>query len=141
MDFGSFYASSKDQVYRAILLATRRCDHAEDAVADAFMRACERWETLATHPNPTAWVVRTAMNRFIKWLASLAPRSGRIWVVWSNENISAVSVRGTLSDGLSSRKTLACTPSSRSQANSSRHATCGLGTKRPQPPMEDQACF
>jgi RNA polymerase sigma factor (sigma-70 family) len=74
LDFGSFYAMSKDPVYRAVLLATRRPDHAEDAVADAFMRACERWETLATHPNPTAWVVRTAMNRFV---------SG--WRIWRRE--------------------------------------------------------
>jgi RNA polymerase sigma-70 factor (ECF subfamily) len=73
-DFPSFYAQAKDPVFRAVLLATRRPDHAEDAVADAFLRACERWETLAVHPNPTAWVMRTAMNRFI---------SG--WRIWRRE--------------------------------------------------------
>ena len=74
LDFQSFYAEAKDPVFRAVLLATRRRDHAEDAVAEAFLRACERWETLADHPNPTAWVIRTAMNRFI---------SG--WRIWRRE--------------------------------------------------------
>ena len=74
LDFPSFYAQAKDPVFRAVLLATRRRDDAEEAVAEAFVRACERWETLEGHPNPTAWVIRTAMNRFI---------SG--WRVWRRE--------------------------------------------------------
>lgn len=63
--FGEFYALRKDPVYRAVLLATRRPTDAEDAVADAFVRACERWDVLRNHPDPNAWVMRTAMNRFI----------------------------------------------------------------------------
>ena len=74
LDFETFYAQSKDPVYRTVLLATGHPQHAEDAVADAFARACERWETLSVHPNPTAWVVRTAMNRFV---------SG--WRIWRRE--------------------------------------------------------
>lgn len=70
-DFGQFYASNRDVVYRAVLLATRRPDQAEDAVAEAFARALTRWDDLRTHPNPTAWVVRTAMNQFVS--------SWRIW--------------------------------------------------------------
>lgn len=73
-DFPSFYVEAKDPVFRAVLLATRRREDAEDAVAEAFLRACERWETLAGHPNPTAWVIRTAMNRFV---------SG--WRIWRRE--------------------------------------------------------
>lgn len=63
--FAEFYGARKDGVYRAVLLATRRPAEAEDAVADAFARACERWDRLQIHPDPTAWVMRTAMNRFV----------------------------------------------------------------------------
>ena len=63
--FADFYTTARDPVYRAVLLATRRPADAEDAVAEAFARACERWPRLSDHPNPTAWVIRTAMNRFI----------------------------------------------------------------------------
>jgi len=73
-DFGSFYAESRDAVFRAVVLATRRPDRAEDAVAEAYTRALTRWEELSTHPNPVGWVVRTAMNQFI---------SG--WRVWRRE--------------------------------------------------------
>ncbi len=87
LDFPSFYAEAKDPVFRAVLLATRRPDHAEDAVADAFVRACERWETLASHPNPTAWVIRTAMNRFI---------SG--WRIWRREQAELLDVVALVPD-------------------------------------------
>jgi RNA polymerase sigma factor (sigma-70 family) len=64
--FTAFYEGSKQKVFRAVLLA-RAGDRqaAEDAVADAYERAYLRWEKLAEHPNPTAWVIRTAMNQRI----------------------------------------------------------------------------
>jgi RNA polymerase sigma factor (sigma-70 family) len=72
--FEQFYADSRDGVFRAVLLATRRPDRAEDAVAEAFARALERWDVLIEHPNPTGWVVRTALNQFV---------SG--WRIWRRE--------------------------------------------------------
>lgn len=72
--FDQFYADSRDGVFRAVVLATRRPDRAEEAVAEAFARALERWDVLAEHPNPVGWVVRTAMNQFI---------SG--WRIWRRE--------------------------------------------------------
>jgi RNA polymerase sigma factor (sigma-70 family) len=73
-DFEHFYADTRDAVFRAVVLATRRPDRAEEAVAEAFARALERWDVLAEHPNPVGWVVRTAMNHFI---------SG--WRIWRRE--------------------------------------------------------
>lgn len=75
IDFEAFYAEARDPVYRAVVLATRQPDRAEDAVAEAFARAYSRWADLARHPNPTAWVVRVALNQFI---------SG--WRVWHRES-------------------------------------------------------
>ena len=60
--FETFYDNVKDHVYRAILLSSRRPAQAEDAVAEAFARAWERWDTVGRLGNPTGWVVRTAMN-------------------------------------------------------------------------------
>lgn len=66
-DFGEFYAARKDAVYRAVLVATRGHSGAEDAVAEAFTRAYARWDTVRAHPNPTAWVLRTALNEQRSW--------------------------------------------------------------------------
>jgi RNA polymerase sigma-70 factor (ECF subfamily) len=63
--FADFYNAHRDAVYRAVLLSTRRPDRAEDATADAFARAFERWSELAKHPGPAAWVARTALNAFV----------------------------------------------------------------------------
>jgi RNA polymerase sigma-70 factor (ECF subfamily) len=72
--FEQFFAGSRDGVLRAVVLATRQPDRAEEAVAEAFARAFERWDVLVEHPNPAGWVVRTAMNQFI---------SG--WRIWRRE--------------------------------------------------------
>jgi RNA polymerase sigma factor (sigma-70 family) len=72
--FEDFYNEAKDRVYRAVLLAGRRPAHAEDAVAEAFARAWERWETVGRLTNPIAWVVRTASNRYIS-----------DWRIWRRE--------------------------------------------------------
>ena len=74
LDFASFYATHRDPVYRAVVLATRNPDRSQDAVAEAFARALARWEQLADHPNPVGWVTRTAMNSFV---------SG--WRLWRRE--------------------------------------------------------
>jgi RNA polymerase sigma-70 factor (ECF subfamily) len=73
-EFEAFYAESRDPVYRAVVLATRRPDRAEEAVAEAFARALARWGDVSHHPNPRAWVIRTALNQFV---------SG--WRIWHRE--------------------------------------------------------
>jgi RNA polymerase sigma factor (sigma-70 family) len=60
--FREFYAVSKDAVFRAVLAASGDRHGAEDAVAEAYARAWSRWRQLSDHPNPTAWVVLTALN-------------------------------------------------------------------------------
>lgn len=60
--FESFYRSALDPVYRAVLVATRHPERAEDAVHEAFARALERWDSVGTHENRIAWVTRVALN-------------------------------------------------------------------------------
>jgi RNA polymerase sigma factor (sigma-70 family) len=73
-DFATFYRLHKDAVYRAVLLATKQPERAEDAVADAFTKAYSNWARVSHHPAPAAWVIRSALNSF---------RSG--WRIWRRE--------------------------------------------------------
>ena len=66
-EFGEFYGARKDAVFRAVLVAVGDRAVAEDAVSEAFTRAYARWRHLAGHPNPTAWVLRTALNAQRSW--------------------------------------------------------------------------
>lgn len=64
--FQTFYEATKTPVFRATLLARAGDRHAaEDAVSEAYERAFLRWDKLVRHPNPTAWVIRTAINHRI----------------------------------------------------------------------------
>ena len=52
-------------------------DVAEDAVAEAFAIAAERWPVDGTPPNPGGWIVTTARNRAIDRLRREATRDAR----------------------------------------------------------------
>lgn len=69
--FETFYRDALDPVYRAVLLATRHPERAEDAVHEAFARALARWDRVSVHENPRAWVIRVALNHHTS--------SWRIW--------------------------------------------------------------
>jgi RNA polymerase sigma-70 factor (ECF subfamily) len=52
-------------------------DLAEDAVAEAFAIAAERWPVTGTPPNPGGWITTTARNRAIDRLRREASRDDR----------------------------------------------------------------
>ncbi len=52
-------------------------DLAENAVADAFVTAAERWPESGIPPNPGGWIVTTARNRAIDRLRREATRKDR----------------------------------------------------------------
>jgi RNA polymerase sigma-70 factor (ECF subfamily) len=66
-DFEGFYLATKDGVFRAVLAAGANRAGAEDAVAEAYARACARWGSVRSHPDPRAWVLRTAFNWQRSW--------------------------------------------------------------------------
>jgi RNA polymerase sigma factor (sigma-70 family) len=60
--FELFYKDNSGPVFRALLAGTLNRAAAEDATAEAFARALAHWDTIASHPNPKAWVLRVAWN-------------------------------------------------------------------------------
>lgn len=62
--FAMFYDEVRDRVFRALLASGRHPVRAEDAVAEAFLKAYERWDSVGSMTNPTAWVVRVALNQY-----------------------------------------------------------------------------
>src|SRR2546422_1208891 len=61
-EFEQFFCSSKDQIFRVLLVVTGDREVAEDAVSEAYTRALALWETVKHHAAPSAWVARTALN-------------------------------------------------------------------------------
>jgi RNA polymerase sigma factor (sigma-70 family) len=62
LDFAEFYQSFRDECLRTVLVVVGDQDRAQEALAEAFARACASWRTVSGHPAPAAWVVRTALN-------------------------------------------------------------------------------
>jgi RNA polymerase sigma-70 factor (ECF subfamily) len=60
--FALFFRNNSGPVFRALLAGTLNRAAAEDATAEAFARAFAHWDTVATHPSPSAWVLRVAWN-------------------------------------------------------------------------------
>jgi RNA polymerase sigma-70 factor (ECF subfamily) len=52
-------------------------DVAEDAVADAFAAAVERWSSTGLPPSPAGWIITTARNRAVDRLRREASREDR----------------------------------------------------------------
>jgi RNA polymerase sigma-70 factor (ECF subfamily) len=61
-DFAGFFAEQHERLFRAVWLLTRNRSEAEELAQDAFLRLWERWDTVGGHPDPTAYLFRTAMN-------------------------------------------------------------------------------
>jgi RNA polymerase sigma-70 factor (sigma-E family) len=67
-DFTEFYRQSREECLRAVLASVGDLGTAQDLVDEAFARAWASWRTVAKHPTPAAWVVRTALNANIsRW--------------------------------------------------------------------------
>lgn len=60
--FAEFYEEHRHHVLQAMYVCTGDVHAAEDAVSEAFTRACSRWEKVSWHPAPVAWVTTTALN-------------------------------------------------------------------------------
>jgi RNA polymerase sigma factor (sigma-70 family) len=61
-EFEEFFFSTKDQIFRVLLVVTRDRDVAEDAVSEGYARALAHWDVVERHPAPSAWVAKTALN-------------------------------------------------------------------------------
>lgn len=61
-DFDAFYATSSRRVLAHVAMMVGDQAEAEDAVAEAYLRAWNRWSKIKTYENPEAWV-RTVAYR------------------------------------------------------------------------------
>jgi RNA polymerase sigma-70 factor (ECF subfamily) len=70
----------REQYGRAVAVLVRLLgdvDAAEDAVADAFATAVDRWPVTGVPPSPAGWIITTARNRAIDRLRREASRADR----------------------------------------------------------------
>ena len=66
-EFEEFYAATRDDSLRVVLISVGDRQLAEDLVAEAFTKAWMSWPKVRQHPSPRAWVVRTALNTNVSW--------------------------------------------------------------------------
>jgi RNA polymerase sigma-70 factor (sigma-E family) len=67
LDFAKFYAASRDDCLRIVLISVGNRQLAEDLVAEAFTKAWMSWRKVHGLDEPRAWVVRTALNAHVSW--------------------------------------------------------------------------
>jgi RNA polymerase sigma-70 factor (ECF subfamily) len=76
-DLASIYRREVGRCTATLVRVLGDLDLAEDAVAEAFAIAAERWPVTGTPPNPGGWITTTARNRAIDRLRREATRSDR----------------------------------------------------------------
>ncbi len=70
----------RDEWARVVAAVARRfgdLDIAEDAAAEAFATAVERWRADGVPPNPGAWLTTTAIRKAIDWVRRESKRDDR----------------------------------------------------------------
>lgn len=64
-DFDSFYATSARRVLAHVAMMVGGHAEAEDAVAEAYLRAWNRWHRIGRYDDPEAWVRRVAYRHAV----------------------------------------------------------------------------
>src|SRR5215210_24475 len=76
-DLADIYRREVGRCTATLIRVLGDVDLAEDAVAEAFAIAAERWPVTGTPPNPGGWITTTARNRAIDRLRREATRADR----------------------------------------------------------------
>jgi RNA polymerase sigma factor (sigma-70 family) len=63
MDFDIYYEASYDRVRRAMTLAFRDPDFAEDITQEAFFQTLRRWKRISQLDHPEGWTMVVALNK------------------------------------------------------------------------------
>src|SRR5262252_1755516 len=71
------YRESYGRAVAALIRVFGDIDIAEEAVAEAFAVAAQRWPAAGVPPNPGGWIVTTARNKALDRLRRESSRSGR----------------------------------------------------------------
>lgn len=75
--FAAFYRDNHGPVLAAVRATVGEASLAREAVDEAFVRAAERWPTVAAARQPAAWTYRVAVNWATSWRRKLAIRPTR----------------------------------------------------------------
>lgn len=62
LSFASFYAAEAKRLVATFVVIAGTRHVAEDVVAEAFVRAYERWPRVSRMESPSGWIYRVAMN-------------------------------------------------------------------------------
>jgi RNA polymerase sigma-70 factor, ECF subfamily len=62
LGFVDFFEEHRTRLFRAVWLVCRDRHEAEEIAQDAFLRVWQRWNTVRTLDDPTAYLFRTALN-------------------------------------------------------------------------------
>jgi RNA polymerase sigma-70 factor (ECF subfamily) len=62
--FDELFLDVHDRLYRALYFVTGSSHDAEDLMQDAFLKLWERWDSIETIADPTAYLFRLAFNGF-----------------------------------------------------------------------------
>jgi RNA polymerase sigma-70 factor (ECF subfamily) len=77
LDLAAIFRAESGRCTATLIRVLGDIDLAEDAVAEAFAIAAERWPTRGVPPNPGGWITTTARNRAIDRLRRDAKRTDR----------------------------------------------------------------
>lgn len=64
-DFDTFYATSSRRVLAHVTMMVGSQAEAEDSVAEAYLRAWNRWHKISRYDNPEAWVRQVAYRHAV----------------------------------------------------------------------------
>src|SRR5690348_4318625 len=64
-DFDTFYATTSRRVLAHVTMMVGSRAEAEDSVAEAYLRAWNRWHKLSRYDNPEAWVRQVAYRHAV----------------------------------------------------------------------------
>jgi RNA polymerase sigma-70 factor (ECF subfamily) len=76
-EFAEIYRREVGRCTATLVRVVGDVDQAEDAVADAFAVAADRWKVDGVPPNPGGWITTTARNRAIDRLRRESKRDAR----------------------------------------------------------------
>jgi RNA polymerase sigma-70 factor (ECF subfamily) len=60
--FEDFFEAERPRLFATLVLILASRSDAEEIAQEAFVRVWERWDRVQTHPDPTGYLYRTAMN-------------------------------------------------------------------------------
>ena len=62
LSFDELFLDQHDRLYRALYFVTGSREDAEELMQEAFLKLWERWDTVGSIADPTAWLFRVSLN-------------------------------------------------------------------------------